>query len=297
MDAKERYFWDIQGHLIVRNVLSPKELEALNNALDYVIESGAINQSEENRGAADSSFLRGAGARWAHGTNLLNLPKPHCEPVRQLLAHPQIVSRLNVMCGKGFRLDHGPQFNNAVKGTAGLTLHGSGDPHKDYVAYHHQNGIMHVGGVTVTWNLTDCPENKGGFACVPGSHKSKFPMPKEVRNCDADMGTVINPEIRAGDILFFMDGAQTHGTHPWQNDHDRRSILFKYASRTAIRQSREISAPDIYWDENIIDGMTTEQRAVMFGPCSAPPTKDMNLTVEEDGTVSLTNRQEQQSAD
>ncbi len=291
MDAKERYFWDLQGHLIVRNVLSSKELEALNHALDYVIESGAINQSEENRGAADSAFLRGAGPRWAHGTNLLNLPKPHCEPVRQLLAHPQIVSRLNVMCGKGFRLDHGPQFNNAVKGTAGLTLHGAGDPHRDYVAYHHQNGATYCGGVTVTWNLTDCPKNKGGFACVPGSHKSKFPMPKGVRNCDDDMGTVINPEIRAGDILFFMDGAQTHGTHPWQNDHDRRSILFKYASRTSIRQDPPgVSHPDIYWDQNIVEGMTAEQRAVMFGPCSAPRCTDMNLTVKEDGTVQIEDR-------
>lgn len=298
MDEKERYFWDLQGHLIVRNVLSSEALKALNDALDYVIESGAINQSEENRGAADSTFLKGAGSRWAHGTNLLNLPKPHCEPVRQLLAHPQVVARLNVMCGKGFRLDHGPQFNNAIKGTAGLTLHGAGDPHRDYVAYHHQNGNTYCGGVTVTWNLTDCPENKGGFACVPGSHKSKYPMPKGVRNCDEDMGTVINPEIKAGDILFFMDGAQTHGTHPWQNDHDRRSILFKYASRTATRQdTARVFEPEIYWDENIVKDMTLEQRAVMFGPCSAPRSTDMNLKVQEDGTVVLANRQEQQAAD
>ena len=291
MDAKERYFWDLTGHLIVRNVLSQEELDTVNRALDHVIESGFVNQGEDNRGAADSAFLRGAGPRWAHGTNLLSLEKPHCDPFRNLLAHPQVVSRLNIMCGKGFRLDHGPQFNNAVKGTAGLTLHGAGDPHRPFVAYHHQNGKTHCGGVTVTWNLTNCPEGGGGFACVPGSHKSKYPMPKGVRNCDDDLGTVIQPEIRAGDVLFFMDGAQTHGTHPWQNNHERRSVLCKYASRTATRggPSRDVCPPETFWDGAIVDGMTSEQRAVMFGPCSAPPGDDMYLTVDPDGTVRLEN--------
>ncbi len=299
MDAKERYYWDVTGHLVVRNVLLQEELDVVNNALSYVIDAGIVRQSEDNHGAANSAFLRGSGSRWAHETNLLDLPKPHCEPIRNLLAHPVIVKYLNVMCGKGFRLDHGPQFNNAVKGTAGLTLHGAGEPHREFVAYHHQNGEMYCGGVTVTWNLTDCPENSGGFACVPGSHKSKYPMPIGVRNCDEDMDTVVNPGIRAGDVLFFMDGAQTHGTHPWQNDHDRRSILFKYASRTATRggPSQAVCQPEIFWDDEIVDGMTMQQRAAMFGPCSAPRSDEMFLVVEDDGTVLLEKTREQRAAD
>ena len=47
MDARERYFWDLTGHLIVRNVLSPEEIDQINNALGYVIESGAIDQGED----------------------------------------------------------------------------------------------------------------------------------------------------------------------------------------------------------------------------------------------------------
>lgn len=299
MDAKERYYWDVTGHLVVRDVLSQEELDAVNNVLDYVIGTGIVHQSEDNHGAADSTFLRGTGSRWAHGTSLLELPGPYCDPVRNLLAHPVVVKYLNVMCGKGFRLDHGPQFNNAVKGTAGLVMHGAGEPHREYVAYHHQNGEMYCGGVTVTWNLTDCPAGKGGFASVPGSHKSKFRMPIGVRNCDEDMDTVANPGIRAGDVLFFMDGAQSHGTHPWQNDHDRRSILFKYASRTATRQgpSNAVCHPEIFWDRDIVDGMSMEERAVMYGPCSAPPNDEMFLVVEEDGAVRLENTRAQQAAD
>lgn len=115
-------------------------------------------------------------------------------------------------------------------------------------------------------------------------------MPKGVRNCDDDMGTVVQPEIRAGDILFFMDGAQTHGTHPWRNDHQRRSVLFKYASRTANRGgSRPYYEPETYWDEEIVIGMMPEERAVMFGPTSAPKTQEVYLAVDPDGTVRLDN--------
>ncbi|MDA1190311.1 MAG: phytanoyl-CoA dioxygenase family protein [Candidatus Poribacteria bacterium] len=286
MDARERYLWDLQGHLVVRNVLSTDEIAEVNEALDY-----AKQNVREGRGAGarGSEALAGTGARWYGGENLLNLQQPYCHPFRRLLAHPQIVSRLNVMCGKGFRLDHGPQFNNAVKGTEGLTLHGAGEPHGEHVAYTHQNGRMYVAGVTVTWNLTDCPGGKGGFAAVPGSHKSKYRMPDGVRLANDHRGSVANPDIRAGDVLFFMDGAQTHGTLPWTNDWERRSVLFKYASRTAVRQgpSRNLCAPETFWGDPTVTDMTPEERAVMFGPCNAPGRDDLYLTVEEGGKVRL----------
>ena len=34
MDAKERYFWDITGYLVVKNVLSTEELKIANEAID-----------------------------------------------------------------------------------------------------------------------------------------------------------------------------------------------------------------------------------------------------------------------
>jgi len=74
MDAKERYFWDITGYLVVKNVLSTEELEVANEAIDYCADR--INQNEDNKGVGDSTFLRGTGSRWMHGTNLLNITPP-----------------------------------------------------------------------------------------------------------------------------------------------------------------------------------------------------------------------------
>jgi hypothetical protein len=36
MTDKERYFWDLNGHLVARNVLNARELKAVNDAIDYV---------------------------------------------------------------------------------------------------------------------------------------------------------------------------------------------------------------------------------------------------------------------
>ena len=85
-----------------------------------------------------------------------------------------------------------------------------------------------------------------------------------------------------------MDGAQTHGTLPWKGDAPRRSALYKYASRTTTRSgvSIKLAAPEVYWDEAIVEGMTPEQRAVMYGPCSSIA-KGLHLQVDADGNVVL----------
>ncbi len=166
MTSKERYFWDLSGHLILRGVLTKDELDAANTAIDAY--SDRINPGEPNRLSRGSQSLQGIGRPSMGGTQLLNLDKPHCDIFRRMLVHPAVVDRLRVMCGPGFRLDHGPQFIGGVKGTSGHRLHGSGAPHKPYVGYHHQ-GEPYVGGVTVSWQLAEVIEGQGGFACVPGS--------------------------------------------------------------------------------------------------------------------------------
>ena len=294
MNAKERYYWDLTGYLVLRGVFPQEDVKAANEAIDYL---GEVVQSDDE--CAEVELLRertrpriedGILTRTTNSYPfLLTLPAPHCEPFRKMIALPEIVSQLNVMCGIGFRLDHGPQFIGGINGTSGGSLHGAGEPYREAVAYHHQNGKAYVGGVTVTFQLGESPTGSGGFACVPGSHKSKYSMPTGVRSQEDEMDVVAEPDLNPGDVLFFMDGAQTHGTHPWTADFERRSILIKYASRTATRSgaSQPVSPPEIYWDKEIVEGMTGEQRAVMYGPYSNTRSSEMHLEVGEDGVVSL----------
>jgi len=291
MNKNERYFWDVAGHLIVKNVLTKTQVTAANAALDYLADRCANGKDAESDFLRESAQPRWTGDILTRTRNtvpfLLQMAEPHCQPFRTMISHPRVLSDLREMCGKGFRLDHGPQFIGGLAGNPNHTLHGSGNPHKPYVAYRHQNGEPYVGGVTVTYALADSGEEDGGFACVPGSHKSRYAMPGTVSNFEEDMGVVAKPNVKAGDVIYFMDGAQTHGARSWRAAHPRRAILIKYASRTSTRQGASISCitPDTYWDTSIVDGMPDAQRAVMYGPASAPRTDGCYLGVDETGTV------------
>ncbi|HLB03836.1 MAG TPA: phytanoyl-CoA dioxygenase family protein, partial [Gaiellaceae bacterium] len=68
---------------------------------------------------------------------------------------------------------------------------------------------------------------EGGFAGVPGSHKSNFPLPDDFRYFRTTGPWLQQVPIRAGSALIFSE-ALTHGTLPWSAEHERRSLLYKY---------------------------------------------------------------------
>ena len=139
----------------------------------------------------------------------------------------------------------------------------------------------------MTFALRDAGPEDGGFACVPGSHKSKYRMPETVRTFEDEVGIVAKPDVRAGDAIFFMDGAQSHGARAWQSQNQRRAILLKYASRSTTRSgvSASFIEPESYWGEETVRGMTPEQRGVMFGPASGARRTDYWLDVDRRGIV------------
>jgi len=46
---------------------------------------------------------------------------------------------------------------------------------------------------------------------------------------------VLHPLMKAGDLLFFMGGATTHGAWAWHSDVDRRCVLNAYWSKDMAR--------------------------------------------------------------
>ena len=263
MSDEEKYYFDLRGYLVVRGALSSGQVRACNDAIDH--HAGSIRaRPVEGGGLARGSaaLTGGSGRRELRG--MLGWPAPYRQPFRDLLVHPVVVSRLNEICGRGFRLDHGPLLIGAEAGTEGHLLHGAGEPFSPANWYHHQNSVISCRGVTVAWQLTDVGDGDGGFAVVPGSHKSREPTPRGVRTVEDDMGLVVQPAMAAGDVLFFAETA-THGTLPWKGEGERRSVLYKYAERGAARAvGRHFKPRDRYgeWTEEL----TEAERAVLYGP-------------------------------
>ena len=261
VSEEEKYYFDLRGYLIIRNVLSQEEIDACNHAIDQFTDQ-IVPGNEIGELSRGSEALAGSGRVELRG--MLGWPEPHRSPFRNLLIHPVVVSRLNEFSGKGFRLDHGPLLVSAKKGTEGHWLHGGGEPFSPAVWYHQQNGKIYCRGITVAWQLADCGPGDGGFCIVPGSHKLSEPTPEEVRTAEDDMDLIVQPEMDAGDVLFFAETA-THGALPWKADHDRRSVLYKYTSRAAARAVGKHFTPQERYGE-WVNELTPEQQAVLYGP-------------------------------
>jgi len=277
VDHREFYFWDLCGYLVLRNVMSPEDLALANEAIDRYADRIVVGE-ELARG---SKALAGTGRPTLGG--LLALDRPYCLPFRKMIAHPAVVHRLNWMGGRGFRCGQPTAFTS-VKGTSGHSLHDANEPLVPSRSYVFQNGRSFCEAITVTWQLRDVNADDGGFACVPGSHKAQYPMPPGVRSCDDHMGLVAHPVMKAGDVLFFMDGAQTHGALAWTNEVPRRAILIKYSSRNFNRSGGEMAQPEVRWGD-MVEGMTEEQLAVMRGPDRDVHNVNVPRLVVEGGAV------------
>ena len=279
IDHKELYFWDLTGYLIVRNVMDEEWLARANEAIDKF--SDRIVVGEEL--ARGSKSLRGTGRPTLSG--LLHLPEPYCEPFRKMLIHPAVIGRLNWMMGSGYRCGGATAFCS-VKGSTGHSLHGGNEPLTPSRSYVFQNGRSHAEFVRAVWQLHDTTPGGGGFVCVPGSHKAYYRMPEGIRTSDDDMGTIRQPVPKAGDILFFMDTVLTHGAWAWKSDISRRSIFFNYYSRHHSYRGGVIE-PEDRWGEDIVEGMTEAQFAVMRGSTRDAKSRNTPRLVVENGQLSV----------
>ena len=257
IDEKEFFFWDLCGYLVVRNVMDEAWLAEANEAMDLHEDQIEIGSNT----AGKSKTLAGSGRPELRG--LFKLPGKHGEAFRKMIAHPPIEHRINWMGGSGAWLS-GATAICSVEGTSGHTLHTNGEPLNPSRQWFYQNGRSYCQAITCTWQLRDVTEDDGGFACVPGSNHANYPLPRDVSYCDEPMGLVKHIDMKAGDVLFFADGSNAHGTYAWKGPLSRRGVLIKYSSRRFNRGGGAPSHPENRWG-NAVEGMTDAQLAVMRG--------------------------------
>ena len=256
MRDREQYLFDLQGFLVVKNLLGTDEVGALNEAID-------ANQDKRGQhvGAADSNQLKGSHLR-GHYSGMLTWDQPWCQPFRNILAHPKLVPYLNTFFGRGWKLDHSPDILTATKGAEGLNLHGSGNVNFNgsrFYTYH--NGRMRCGLINCQFYLSNVNPGAGGLCVIPGSHKANYECPREVLLYEADQELVYSIPLKSGDLVIFNE-ATTHGTLPWQGEKERRTLLYRYTPKYLHYTGGhyQTSMPD--W----VSELTPAQQAVLEPP-------------------------------
>ena len=207
MTDQERYLFDLQGYLVIPNALSADQLAALNTLLDERI---------TREMAPDASTHRFG--------DLLSWGQPYVD----LLDNRHVETHLTEILGEQFRMDH--VYLDVIRSglsPIGATLHGGGTPYNPVTFYDFRNGRMHSGLFVVAYNLADVGPEDGGFACVPGSHKSNYPFPTEWRDLSDRQPFVERITGPAGTAVLFTE-ALTHGPLPWSGKAERRTLFYKY---------------------------------------------------------------------
>jgi len=249
MTEQERYLFDLQGFLAVPDALSPAQVEALNAMMDERLEREVPLEANTHR------FGR-----------LLEWGGPYLE----LIDNPRVMPYLEALLGPKLRLDH--EYADVIrsgKGPIGTRLHGGAAPFHPTFYYRWENGAMHNGLTVVAYNLRDVDPGDGGFAAVPGSHKSNLPFPDEWKELDAQQPFVQAVTGKAGTAIFFTE-ALTHGTLPWKAKHERRTLFYKYSPHALSWAARYYRASDY-------EGLTDGQRALLEPPNARYPGREQHL--------------------
>jgi ectoine hydroxylase-related dioxygenase (phytanoyl-CoA dioxygenase family) len=233
MTPEEKFLFDLQGYLVIKNVLTPAEVAELNATFDEKLRPVEATTDQVSR-----QFTR-----WG-------------PPFQALIDHPKIVPYLVELIDPRFRLDH--DFYLVMRaGDPGTHLHGG-----DWIGYgdhyyRYRDGVMRNGLCVVIHFLAPAAAGDGGFGCIPGSHKSYFidAIPPEVRRFERAAPYVIQPAVEAGDALIFTE-ALVHGTMAWHAQHERRALLFKYGpgNSTCHRD---------YYDLGEFEYLTERQRRIL----------------------------------
>ena len=207
MTDQERYLFDLQGFLVIPNALSVAQVAALNGLLDQHIEGEMAPEASTHRFG-----------------DLLTWGQPYVD----LIDNPRVESHLTEILGEQFRIDH--LYLDVIRSglsPIGATLHGGGTPFHRVNFYDFRNGRMYSGLFVVAYNLADVGPEDGGFACVPGSHKSNYPFPTEWRDLTDRQPFVERITGPAGTAVLFTE-ALTHGPLPWSGKNERCTLFSKY---------------------------------------------------------------------
>ena len=235
MTEEEKFMFDLEGYLVIKGVLTGEEVAELNTIAD----------TKFPYSDPDSVTREEAVSVWG-------------EPFKRLIDHPRIVPYLVELIEPKFRIDHDYCIFMSEGNTRGGLHGGPGNAGDHWYSY--RDGIMRNGLCVVTYFLTDAPAGAGGFACVPGSHKTNFQdsLPDVVRGFERVPHYVVQPAVEAGDALFFTE-ALMHGTMPWRAKHERRALLYKYSP------GHSTWAKD-YYDLGLYGDLTEQQRRIMSPP-------------------------------
>ena len=229
----EKYLFDLNGYIKIKNAISKKELDACNKI---------INNLKSLKNGEWNGYVHGHNYGGKEGLNLQQIYEAG-KPFEKLIDHSSWINHmLEFVGGKStFDHQHGPLFIDEnfanIRGPGeAIGIH-SGNPEGiQRNHYRYQDGKFHCSQVNILIALNDIGPGDGGTIVIPSSHKSNIKHPEYKKNRMKKNGKVSSAEnmtgsieiyLKAGDVLLFVDSL-CHGSAKRINKGERRIIVYRY---------------------------------------------------------------------
>jgi hypothetical protein len=230
------YTLDSVGVVIGRNIISKRDLIKINSLIDTHLENSRPGKFPIME--IDETFF-------------------------DLMTLPWVLNVCKEILGPHFRFDHSFGLQQPGEGE-GPNLHGGPLSSQGCNYYLSNSGTIRCGRVSVGISLTYQGPETGGFAYIPGSHKSSFNLSgiqifRELLNSEFNHDCVSIPTLNPGDVCVFVDGL-VHGTSNWKLTSIRRSLYYMYSPGfVAWRPHNQI-------EKYIPKAITDIQKALLLPP-------------------------------
>jgi hypothetical protein len=297
MTARQRFMFDLNGFIHLKNIISEHEVDQMNAAINRNMSKGRARQSLALKNAKEGSILSAPGSRIDIG-GMLGWPAEEGDMFRRLLCHRKLTPFLHALCGEGYRLDHQPLVLVQDKGSEGFSLHGGplsghdGQPEGRFnpeLQYRCHNGTLWNSLLGMSVFLADAKSGDGGFCALRGSHKLNFAMYNEFTNGDDPEFTnhIYQPAVNKGDVIFFSE-ATVHGSMPWKADHQRRLALYRFSPANFAYGRAYLNN----WGADVLAKCTETQKAILGPPHAVRLERPVVTEEGEDGRINIYKRSE-----
>ena len=232
LSPQQRLHFDIYGYVVIPQVLTPEECQALIDVLQK-LKSDLMAAGEPISFSADSTAkVRGAGAAGsgnAHHIFMRDIEQAH-PLITSYISHPRLLGMAAEIVGGEIRLVESnahinsrlPNWDETEEST--FSFHRGTD-----VPYgsHTRNGLYHSNFVKTLTNLTDLDADDGGTVVIAGSHKIDI-APDELIACAyKDRSMIHQVNAPAGSTLLFAEPL-IHATGQIRSERERVIIINGY---------------------------------------------------------------------
>jgi ectoine hydroxylase-related dioxygenase (phytanoyl-CoA dioxygenase family) len=248
ISVEDRFLFDLNGFLILRNVLSSEEcaeyLEVLNTLENQTYEDKWMETVGPGRPTREISRI--------HQIRLNGLPRLH-SIFDRLIDHPRILPYLHQFVGE-------PQLINtwSISKFGGAEQGGwhRGVPTTDYS---YSNGVIRSRMYNVVYFLTDNGTEDGCVVALPGSHKSNVDLTwQNYKGLEMPGATAVTG--KAGDVLMFSETV-IHDGLPKTTQPVRSNLYYNYVHAHYNVMTRERrNCHHFYFPPEIRERLTPTQR-------------------------------------